>query len=578
MVVNVALEWLEISQLRQIIEEAAAALRRVDNAPENSYWRLIGLVIICTASLVLLLTSPVDDSFWWQDAPRHALNGAFVLDFFSALPLNDPLGWASEYYIRYPALTFGFYPPLFYFWEGLFFAAFGVSQFVAQLAVTPFLVMLGFGGYKLARLLLPRSAALGTALLLLGTPGVSLWGRQVMLDIPAYAALLWTVVSFASFIRTGRSRSLSYGCVFLVAAVYLKLNSAFIVLPIAISLIVARGWRHLLERRMLMAVATGLVALIPLILLTIRFGAVNITNIAGVEGAAPMLSVAAWTFYLNTLPEQIGWMPVFFGSVGLIIATFRSFPLAPPLKWLFSAWLVVGYIVFSLISVREARHDLMVLFPLLLCSTYAVSKLSPKWLAGHGALAFGLLTFAVNVLGTSPPSVRGYRQVADGVVASAGPGAVVLFSGYRDGNFVFTMRTHPERADLRILRSDKLFLRMAVSRSWGVGEVGLNETELLNTLKYYGVSLVVAQRDFWNDIPQLHRLNTLLAGASFRRLASYEITGDLSTNDGRGTPGGGVVDLFMPTYDVPTPPSSIDMEIPFGGLKVHGKLSQTGTD
>ena len=138
---------------------------------------------------ILLATSPADGDFSWSDAPRHALNGAFVKDFIAALPWRHPVEWAENYYLQYPALSILFYPPLFYFFEAAFYAVFGVNHFAAQATVAAFYALLGLGVYRLARLWLPRFTALGSALMLMGAPEITLWGRQVMLDIPAMAWL-----------------------------------------------------------------------------------------------------------------------------------------------------------------------------------------------------------------------------------------------------------------------------------------------------------------------------------------------------------------------------------------------------
>ena len=42
--------------------------------------------VLLVASGILLATSPADGDFSWSDAPRHALNGAFVKDFVASLP------------------------------------------------------------------------------------------------------------------------------------------------------------------------------------------------------------------------------------------------------------------------------------------------------------------------------------------------------------------------------------------------------------------------------------------------------------------------------------------------------------
>ena len=58
--------------------------------------------------------------------------------------------------------------------------------------------------------------------------------------------------------------------------------------------------------------------------------------------------------------------------------------------------------------------------------------------------------------------------MANRVALHAPKNAVVVFSGYRDGNFVFDLRTHEERRDIWTVRADKLLLRIAVERVRGV--------------------------------------------------------------------------------------------------------------
>ena len=79
---------------------------------------------------------------------------------------------------------------------------------------------------------------------------------------------------------------------------------------------------------------------------------------------------------------------------------------------------------------------------------------------------------------------------------------------------------------------------------------------------------------FWEDIPQMQRVNHVLGGPEFQRIATFPITGDLSTNDGRDLPGKGRIDVFEPTYEIPPPPVSIDIDVPFGRIRLHGTLSK----
>src|SRR6185437_4221301 len=103
------------------------------------------------------ITAPKSDDFFWSDAPRHALNGAFVLDLLRDHPLQNLSVWAMAYCARYPALTILFYPPFFYGVEAAFFAVFGVSHASAQLAVWFFAFLLGLGAFAFGRLAMAGS-------------------------------------------------------------------------------------------------------------------------------------------------------------------------------------------------------------------------------------------------------------------------------------------------------------------------------------------------------------------------------------------------------------------------------------
>ena len=125
---------------------------------------------ILLLALALYLTAPMDGSFWWSDAPRHALNGIFLKDALLAAPFAHPARFAMDYYVQYPALTILFYPPLLYCISAPFFLLFGDSHATAQAVIALHGLALGCGMYALARHWMDRWAALATALLLLGLP------------------------------------------------------------------------------------------------------------------------------------------------------------------------------------------------------------------------------------------------------------------------------------------------------------------------------------------------------------------------------------------------------------------------
>jgi hypothetical protein len=118
--------------------------------------RTVVASVILVASIALTATAPVGGDFWWSDSPRHALNGAFIKDFVTAMPWHDPKAWAINYYLQYPSLTILVYPPLFYIVEAAAYALFGVSHVVAQATVGLFTLILATAAYNVARLSFPR--------------------------------------------------------------------------------------------------------------------------------------------------------------------------------------------------------------------------------------------------------------------------------------------------------------------------------------------------------------------------------------------------------------------------------------
>jgi hypothetical protein len=526
------------------------------------------LAVFAAAAAALFATAPVGGDFWWSDAPRHALNGAFIKDLLAARPFSDPAGWAMQYYVRYPALTILFYPPAFYIVEAGFYAVFGVTHAIAQLAVAPYVVLLGFAATAIARTALPRWSAIGVGLLAIGTPEIAFWGRQVMLDVPAYATLLCGVMFFIRHLRRDRTADLALAAAFLVAAVYTKQTVIFILPALLTGFVTARGAASLLQRRVVVTAVLAAVALIPAVYLTMRFGAVNVESVAGRPADLSRWSLDAWLFYPLLVPRQLGWPVTVAGLCGLIALIFRPLPAGE--RWgapLLLAWLASGYLFFSLIAVREPRHDLMALFPLVLCAALLPHVLLPAIPAQFLVMGLAVGTFGYSLIFAPPPLVAGYREIAGYVASTAPPNAVVLYSGYRDGNYVFDMREHAERGDITTIRADKLLLRVAVERARGVVQTGQDEAGIAEELRDLGISMVVAQPGFWTDLRQMARLERVLNSPLFKQVAEFPVTGTLSTNDGSG-----VIRIYCPTYPVETPRGNIRIDMPLMRGNIEGRI------
>jgi len=547
------------------VDRTAAAADFMALADQEWLERVVVAAIILGASIALTATAPVNGDFWWSDSPRHALNGAFIKDFIAEMPWHDPKGWAINYYFQYPSLTILVYPPLFYLFEAAAYGLFGVSHLVAQATVGLFTVLLATAAYNVTRLSFPRWSALGASLLAIGGPEAAFWARQVMLDIPAYAALLTGVFCFIRYLRGEKPAYLYLSVFATLAAIYIKINAVFIVPVLAVVLLAVEG-RKAFDRHHVAAGIFGLLGLVPIVLLTVTFGEANIQSVAGRPADSPLASVAAWLFYAEAIPQYLGYCALTLGVGGLVLVALRQTPpLEPWFIGLLVGWLAVGYIFFSAIGVREPRHGLMIAFPLVLFALLALHRFLPTRLAQLAAAGLGIGTFLYSLVFYTPPVVRGYQAVADYVAQHAPRNAVVMFSGYRDGNFVFDLRAHQERRDISTIRVDKLLLRVAVERERGVGEADLSEEQIAAFLRDFGVSLIIAQPGFWEDLGEMERFSRVLHGPEFERIAQFDITGSVAHTDKS-------IEIYKPTYTVNSARRALQLEMPIIGGTFRGTV------
>lgn len=485
----------------------------------------LACAVVITSVVALFLLAPHGGAFYWSDSPRHALNGVFVMDLIKSMPLDDPAGYAYRYYAQYPALTILFYPPLFYTISAPFYAVFGVSHETALLVAALHYLALGLGCWRLARFWLPSTPSLVFAALVLWLPEVAFWGRQVMLEIPAFAFLVWSAVGMGAYLRGGSVRWLYLGAALLVLGMYTKISVAYMGLVYVVLLVQRDGWASLKNRHHWLAMVLACAGLVPLAVLTLKFGQANVQSVTGVADAvASRASWQGWVWYLKQIPDQVGWPLAVLALVGAALAAWRRLP------GLGFWWLsfLVGYLFFSLIDLKEARHSIFLLPSVVFFAVLALRMLVPLRLQMWVLALLWLVTAGLTVWTRPVLFVGGYARAAAEVARLAPPDSTVMFSGYRDGSFIFNLRTREDRRDLHVMRADKLLLSVAVRRELGVEQRGLTEAEIAQAINAHGVHYVVMQPGFWTDLEAMQRFERVMASEQFEAVeriatpANYE--------------------------------------------------------
>lgn len=512
-------------------------------AENNTAVEILSYSVLAVLVILLFLGAPSAGDFYWSDSPRHALNGVFIKDLLTEMPWDNPTGFAYAYYAQYPALTILFYPPLFYFLSAPFYWLFGVSHNTALLVVMLHYIAFAWGSWHLFRIWLPGWRAIAATISLVAAPEIAFWGRQVMLEIPAFTFLIWGTVSFIHYTRTERPSLLYWAAALLVLAIYTKISVGFMAIVWAATLLIDRKLSLFKDKHIWISLLVSLVALIPLLVMTAKFGQANVQSVSGIPDATvSRASIDGWVWYLRQIPMQMGWPMCIMASLGLALIFFVgnkilsgvsvSFSRRDFLFW--TLWVLVGYLFFSSIDLKEARHSVYILPPIVMASAMAISYVSSKGFSKASIFLWIAMPIAVlvqTVFFRPVLFVHGYADAAEYVANNAPHNSRVLFSGYRDGSFVFNMRCREDRRDIGVVRADKLLLNIAVRRELGVTDKKVSESELSDTINRLGIHYAVIQPSFWSDLEAMQRLERLLSSSKFQKVAQIETPANYNAHE-----------------------------------------------
>ncbi|MGD9946237.1 MAG: hypothetical protein AB7S98_23695, partial [Burkholderiaceae bacterium] len=121
------------------------------------------------------------------------------------------------------------------------------------------------------------------------------------------------------------------------------------------------------------------------------------------------------------------------------------------------------------------------------------------------------------------PRVSGLREAASEIVTLAPAGATTVFSGYRDGSFIFNLRSLDAKRQHRVIRADKLLLELSVRRGLGVRELDVSRDAMLSMFADYWVDYLVIDPDFWVDLAVMRRFSEFVADGPFERIRTIDI-------------------------------------------------------
>jgi hypothetical protein len=412
-----------------------------------------------------------------DDAPRHALNGAFLLDVTRNHQIEHPAQYGYWYYSRLPALSLPYHPPVFPAFEALIYTLFGVNAFSARIAVAiaTFAVVL-----LLYRLILrthnePILAAVVT-IAFFGLPKIQKLSATVMLEVPALVfvlAALFFVMPDEDAFQT--SRSLMFA-VFAAISIWTK-QTVFIILFPFIYVVIAWRWRILRKPVFWITIILIAISAVALALLGRQIEWNNM-NQSWARMTALQQIVQNSAYYLR-------WKII----VGLLLLV-----LALATYWLpdgrkdvrndrlYICWFISAMLVLMVAPAYSYRYLFFAFPPFLVILFNGMSRTARLMMPNRRWLVPILATCAVLGYGLAYPPVvlRGPAEAA--MSLHKGGFRRILYCGtLGNGAFIFAVRSVDPGLDTIVIRGDKL------------ADATFNPDALNSLIQRYGVDSVVLE-------------------------------------------------------------------------------------
>lgn len=448
------------------------------------------------------------------DEAAHFMTGLMIRDYLVSWP-GQPQPWAEQYYLHYPKVAFGHWPPLFHLLEAAWWlflppARWSVMLLIGAVGLTAALLF-----YRVARQVVHPIAAALLACVMAVTPVFQQSLAQTMAET---TSLLFGVLFLDALWRMavtgpsrGRAAELS---LWLILCLMVK-GTAAALLPAPLLMLAITGHASLLKKRAVWLTSLCLLAG-SVVLFAIQLGSLGeVVLWSGLRLDTP------WR--IESLPSLAGWGALALAAGGLATLRWVS---SPPTAAAGAMLVSVVASSFLLRAMAEPRHWILALPPILLLGASFVQRLASVGSAWMGrtaaalAIAAGLAAFPWSHYGQEPrvhePILDRLRLPVRALVSST--------PDWHEGGWIAMASLREDRPASVIARASKV---LSSSRWSGTRYRMLVDTpdaveEMLDRFGFEAV--ILDDRPSSADPPGHHQLlkQTLAASSAWRECAVLE--------------------------------------------------------
>ncbi len=449
----------------------------------------------------------------YADESAHLVTGLMVRDYLATFPLQPPLPFAENYYLHYPKVAFGHWPPLFYIAQAAWMLALPVSRASVLLFMAAWMALLATILRRTLRAETSPFSSWCAALILVALPLIAEYTGMIMAEIQVAALMFAAAIFFGRYLDSGNRGQIVWFGIFTCLAILTKGNAwALALMPIGAAFISKQSSRL----RSLWFWMPGLVAAaicIPWFYLTMPMARLGWGPEPGWSDRWLALSTNA--FHLLTAG---GWVVTACAALGIWDRIVRPSLQRKKIGGIWAACfaLVLAILVFHsfFFCTTETRHLISSIPPWIMfqgAGLYFVARLGNpgRWISNRREAALTAVAatmFFVTTFRIIPkPNYHFGPAVATILGRPETRNAAVLVSIFGEGPFVAEIALHERRPGHVILRAGKVLAHA----SWS----GLNyqvqfatSKELLDYLDRVPVGVVVVDPTLNSGTPEHQRL------------------------------------------------------------------------